>query len=451
HRTVLDPGFVKNSLAEEDVYETIHETALEEGQFPLVDSESLPPFATDIAARVITPDYLRNQTGANIDRAYAYLHGERETPGLAVNLTPAVERTDEAVAATVANTSIRELVETIGVGSLAPAGAPVNTSTVLMLTDGPDAYREARERFREGIREAAIDRVVNTTFQQARNDNKDFLLNLVIEDYNPNDYTEEEKEELVAENEADIKAELREQVLAERGDEIDQQINETLDSTRSNLEENLGNPNTGLSDAVDREAGDLLVVFVDGLAAEDLAYEEFRSRLDQQKAELGVALGDFAQSELEARLAEQNQVEDGRVVLTDQLPPNAEQRLSTARTAVGIVDILGIALPLAALALVALLWFISSAATAALWTGVAALLAGIPVFVGARIGGARLEALVAANAPASEFGSTAAQSLALAVVGLLLAAVGAALRLGLVELPVGGESGENGGAGGDGQ
>lgn len=446
HQTVLDPKFVNTSLAEEDSYETLHREVIEAGEFPLVGSDELPASSliTDIGSRVITPRYLQNQTERNVGRLYPYLHGNRDDPGIAVNLNPAVERTDEAVAATVQNTTLGEVVSEVGIASELPPGSRVNESLLVGLTEGPEEYEETRSEFRARIAE----RLVSQSYNQLSNDSR---LRLVNATYNPDDFTEEEKRQRVADREDEIRAVLREQVVGEDGEGLE----EGLNSSGRTLKENLQGIETGLGEDVDTEAAEFAGVLVDGLTAEDLGYAEFSERLEDEKAELGVAIGEFAQSEIRSTLADQESVEDGRIA--PDLPADVRDSLEDARQVVGIVDILGIALPIVALLLVGLLWLLSSPATAALWTGIAAIVAGLPGFVGAAVGGPRLESFVTANAPQGgvegEFvalgldlvgrvlGTVAAQSLALTVGGGLLALAGAALRLGLVDI------GDDGGAG----
>jgi hypothetical protein len=441
HQTVLDPAFVNDGFEEQDAYDRLHESVLEEGGIPFAeDVDSLPPFATDIAERLVTPAYLQDQVERNVRRTYGYLHGDRDEFVVAVNLTPVKDRVDVAVAATVRNTSVREIVEEVGVGEgLVPEAVPANRSLLLSLTDDEQSYEEARETFREAARDAALQRVVDQTYSQYSNDQR---LALVIDNYNPDDYSAAEKRRMVAEREGEIKATLRANIEAERGEQIDDQLNESLAGFRDSLTESLGNPSTGLSEGIDREAGDLLTVFVDGLLAEDYRYAEFRSALDTQKAALGTEIGDYAAAEVDASVGD-------RRVLSENLDANTRQTVSTAQTAVGILDILGIAVPIAAVALVALLWLLSSLGTTALWTGFAALVSGAVGFLGAMLGGDQLTRIVEDVAPEGGpgevladvglglvdrvLGTLSAQSLALLVGGLLVGSLGAALRLGLLD------------------
>jgi hypothetical protein len=437
-RTVLDSGFVTNSMAEEDAYTTLHETVLSDGEFPFAEGETeLPPFAADIASRVVTPAYLQNQTEGNVRRGYAYLHGDREELLLAVDLRPVKNRTPDAVADVVRNTTVRELVEQVGIGNVSPPGVPVNTSLVLSLTEGPESYDEARERFREALRAEAISQIVNTSYQSLNDDQR---LGLVIDDYNPDEYTAEEKDQLVSEREDDIRAVLRQRITENQGDEIDRRLQEQLNSSRQTMKDSLADPDTGTSEEIDAAAGDLLGVFVDGLTAEDPDYATFDRRLTTAKDDLAPALGSYAESELDQQLPD-------RLVLTEDIGPDAREQLSSAREAIGIVDLLGVALPAAALLLIGLLALVSrSAGVTAMWTGVAAVAGGLPVFLGAQMAGDRLTAAVAEAAPESEAGQTLAdlglavverflgtveaQSLALVALGLVLTAAGIALRLG---------------------
>lgn len=440
HRTVLDPGFVKATFAEEDAYAALDERLVSEGELPVVDAEngSAPPFATEVAGRAVTPAYLRNQTEINVDRTYAYLHGGRDELFLAVDPGPVVERTDEAVAATLREAPVGALVERVGGEAAVPGDAPVDAPSLVDLAEGPAAYDETRGEFRDTLRERAVDRLANESYGRLSDDER---LALVVEGYDPRNYTEAEKDRLVAEREAEIRATFRGRIEERRGDEIDRRIGDRMDEVRAAAREEVGKASTGTNERVDAEFRDLLFVFVDGLTVEGLEYPAFRDRLDAAKADLGTALGDHVRDRFDAETPD-------RLVLSDDLDAGTRQTVADARTAVRILDVLGVALPLAAAALVGLLWLLSrSPAAVSLWTGAAALVGGLPGLAVAGAIGDRLGDAVVRSAPDSGAGSVlsavgaevggglagalSAQSLALSAAGAVLVAVGLVLRSGV--------------------
>jgi hypothetical protein len=134
--------------------------------------------------------------------------------------------------------------------------------------------------------------------------------------------------------------------------------------------------------------------------------------------------------------------------LTAEMDPQARQTIDTARTAVGVLDLLAIALPLLALGLVGLLGSVSSRRSNGLWrvggtVAVVGLLCAGLTWVAASmlpgvVPGDSGETPAAAEAGLSvatdALGVVTTQSVLLVVVGLLLVAAGVGVRRGV--LPV---------------
>jgi hypothetical protein len=457
HQTVLDPGFVTDSLAEEESYEVIHEEALSNDSLPIGDAESLPPFADNIVGQLITPEYIQSQTESNIERAYGYFHGSEDELVLVVDTRPIKDRADDAVASAVENTSTRELAEFAGFESGSFSGIDVNSSVLFGLSEGPEEFSQSRQEIRTVARDRLLDRLVDARFEQSSNDE---LLSLVIDNYDSEEYTDEEKAQMVSERESEIRAALRKELEAERGDEIDQTVTTLLNDSRSDVKAEYTTFDTGFGEEVDTAAGDLVGVYVDGLLAPDITYEEFSTELNAEKSELGAALGDAAQDRLDEAVADQ-------LVLTDQLDAETKRNLVRARATVVLMDVLGWFLPLLALVLAGLIWVVSDEIeTAALWTGVSAILAAVPGYAGGILATNAIQTQVSNAVPEEQaavgdlavglvtqtFGTLSSQSLFLLIGGVLLTIAGAAVRLGLVDLDdSGGFDGSGGGSdfGGD--
>lgn len=440
HQTVLDPGFVTDTLDEENAYEAIHEQVLSDGSLPVGDAETLPPFASDLAGEIVTPGYIQSQTEANIDRTYGYLHGSRDSLVVVVDTEPLKERTDDAVAAAVQNVSARELADFAGFDGGSLDGVPVDSSTLFALSDGPESFSDSRTEVRSVARDRLLTRLVDSQFEQSSNDE---LLELVIDDYNSDDYTEEEKEQLVADRESEIRTALREQIEAERGEEIDDTVTTLLNQSRSDLKSQYATFDTGFGSEVDSAAGDLVGVYIDGLLTPDVTYDEFSSELNATKADLGSAIGDVARERLDEQVSDQ-------LVLSNQLGTEARENVVRARASIVLMDVLGWFLPLLALVLAGLIWVVSDAVeTAALWSGVAALLAGAPGYAATTLFGSQVEQNVQSAFPEDQtaladvavglisdtLSTLSAQSLLLVVAGAVLALVGGAVRFGVVDLP----------------
>lgn len=384
HQTVLDPDYVAETVAEEDGYEALQTELAGQGTLPLGETGPLPGAGTELVGRILTPEYLQSQTEANLDRLYAYLHGNERRLRLVVDTAPLKNRTAVVVAETVENTSGRELAEFAGFESREIGGVTVDR-TVLAMGENESAFRTARSRVRERVRERVAD--------------------------------------------------------GQQSAEADRRVNETLRQLRPAVRERVTAVDTGFDAGVDREAGELVGVYVDGLLSPSAEYDEFRANLTAQKAALGEALGTAVRDRLDRTVP-------NTLAPTDFLPAEAQRPLIRLRAAVVFLDVLGWLLPLLSVAVAAQLWLLADdPGTPVLWTGVAGLLAGLPgLLVGEAAETAVSDQLRAAAPETGEavvavltalaggvFGTLSAQSLALVGGGVVLAAVGGLVRTGIVD------------------
>ncbi len=134
-RTVLNGDFVADSLESEDAYAVAVEeiTSQLEDEAGTTPTEPGQPAIDDLFPRVLTASYLQNQTEANIDRAYAYLHGDRDDIYLAINTTPLKDRmADELVAQLLSEQSLSNFDQRLG-----------------SMATNQSAYQAAREEFKD--------------------------------------------------------------------------------------------------------------------------------------------------------------------------------------------------------------------------------------------------------------------------------------------------------------
>ncbi|MFB6197640.1 MAG: hypothetical protein ABEI52_05140, partial [Halobacteriaceae archaeon] len=167
---------------------------------------------------IITESYVETQAEANIDRTYSYLHGESATLNLYLETEPIVEQTDEAVTSRVMSLPTRKLISVV---SLPKEPIAIEQSQLSTLTSGRDGYSDARQSFRADVRDKVLTRATERAFQEYSNDE---LLNLVIEDYNPDNYSEAEKERMVDNRESEIKSALRDRINEQRSEEISNRV-----------------------------------------------------------------------------------------------------------------------------------------------------------------------------------------------------------------------------------
>ncbi|MFB6308774.1 MAG: hypothetical protein ABEH35_05535 [Haloarculaceae archaeon] len=430
HTTVLDPGFTKQTLEEENAYTELNdaiESSIESQAANGTGGSISGDLAGDLVAEAVSQDYVESQTERNVDRLYAYLHGNRETLNLSVNTEPIKENVSEELADRVRNQSLADLVQTTGNEEQFNQG-PVNLTLIERMTANQSSYEAAKADFRSSVRERVLTEMVNATVQQASNDE---LLALVIEDYDPNDYTEEEKEQMVDDREDEIRAAVREQIRTERSDELDRRVEDALELARQQATDTSG------STPVENATADLQSTVARGLTT-DMDYQTFDQEYTQAKDDLAAAISEQAEQRLDEQLPD-------RMSLSEQLGTGAEQGLQQARNVVQWLDRLAIILPLVALVLVGIAWWATrSVASVTSVLGTSLLFAGLPFVIAADLLRSRLPSLVGAGGsnPVSDIivgvldqtvGRLGAQSLVVALLGLVLVGVSLGLRYGLFE------------------
>jgi hypothetical protein len=379
HQTVLDGTYVANTLEEEGGYEFITAQVSEQIEPPEAEATGgggeLPVNQSAVLQDAITESYIAAQGSANIDRFYEYLHGNRESPGLRINTTPVKENVGESVEAEIREQEPHELLALAG--SPAAGDGEVDAELVEGLDAGPDAYRETQAEFEATVRDRVVERFVDETFASSSNDQ---LLALVIEDYDPNAYSDAEKEQMVADREGEIRVALDERIRTERGDEV----NATVDSQMDELRQSMTDAPADVPEEIAGPASDLQTAIVRALTGE-IDHDTYRENAVAARDDLAVAAGELAVEGLSEMPAQ--------VQLTDQMGQEQQQALETAATAVQWLDRLVVILPILAVVLVAGVWRLSrSARTTASVTGLALVLSGGPVFVAATLAGSVLEA-----------------------------------------------------------
>ncbi|MFB6353729.1 MAG: hypothetical protein ABEJ92_06550 [Halobacteriales archaeon] len=446
-RTVLNPGFVTTTLEEENAYSQAEPLVVE--SFPLGELGSTdggsPPLPVDpdaVAGAALDPAYLESQVEPNIERALAYLHGNADELQLAVDLEPVKGAVADAVEAELANASPTELVGVVGGDgrelTLERNGVTIDLVTAARMAENASVFRSERAAFRADIRERVLDRLVDRAFRNATDDER---LALVIDDYDPSDYTEAEKARMVEEREPEIRAAIRERIeSADDGrlaDAVDDRLAAMRESVRTDVANRLNESLGDADPAIARPMADLVLVAVDGYLA-DTTYEAYRADFQAAADDLAAGLATV----IETRLDEQA---PDRVDLDEQLDQTAMENLEQARRTVVLIDWLAIGLPLLALLLIGLVYLASrSVAVTAVGAGVGLVLGGLPGLVGAALLPARLRTvLLSGDAPpaVADLGLALAgqvtdavfvQSGVVVALGVVAVAAGLALRFGVI-------------------
>lgn len=439
-RTVLDADYVTDSLAEGDFHETLREQLISQitesgGGGELLagmDSES-------IAREAVSEAYVRGQVDANVERAYAFLHGDRADPDLAIDLRPLKDNVSAAVAAEIRNQSLGGLLAAVD-ADLSTENVTVNESVLNRLTANESSYQAVRADFREQVRDRILEAAVDQAMADTSNEN---LLLLVMDPADLAGTSEAEREQLVQDNEAEIRAELRQQIEDERGDEIDQNVDEALATMTEDIRDEGASVSTDqdVPANVTSAIADVQIAVVDGLAGEQ-SYDEFKTDLDAAKGDLADAIGAMVGQQIDEELPDSQP-------LTEEMSAEDRAQLDQAASMVQLLDTLALALPILALALIAGLYLLTrSLVRTTRTTGSTLLVVGAPAFVIAYWARGNLaDMLATAGFEAGEsqmgdvliatadgvLGTIAAQSLLLAVVGLVLFGVAIAYGRGMFD------------------
>lgn len=429
HLTVLDPDFVTNSLEEEDGYELVLEQ-MEVALAPPDDGDGgSNATGFDQAAllrQAIGEEYLADQTEANVDRLYGYLHGNRATLNLSIDVEPVKSNASETVESEIRNASLAELLQTSG----ASLPGPVDAATLDRLTANESSYRAAKAEFRASIRDRVVEQFVDEAVGEADDDE---LLALVIEDYDPDEYTDEEKAQMVEDRESEIRAALTERVEEEEGDRIDSEVDAQLDRVREST------ANASGDTEMEQAAIELQTVVVTGLTT-DTSYETFSSDLAAAKADFAAAAGEMVETNLQAELPD-------RIDLTEDFESEQMAAFETARTGVQWLDGIAIALPLVLGGILGLLYLATGSVTSVASTlGASMLWTGLPAYLGLGVVRSRLASMVAEAPPQQRptmelmagvtgrvLDTVGALSLAMTIGGVVLFGAALAVKYGAVE------------------
>jgi hypothetical protein len=379
HRTVLDPDYVSNSLDDAGAYEGVQDIIESRVNDSFSGTGQFSDLISSALDDVVTEQYVRSQANANINRTYGYLHGNRGELNISIDTTPLKTNAVGAVEDTIRNESIADLYDTFAgdsteesVGEGASVSDVIDPETISQMTESKQQYQAAREDFRSGIREEVITTAADRRYENASNDER---LSLIIEDYNPREYSEAEKERMVADNETRIRSAIRDRVREEQGDAINETVDRRLDGFVGQAEnQTSGNAESNVTAA----AAELQLTIVQGLAG-DMSYDEFSSELEGDRDTLATAVGTRIEGELDDSVSD-------RLSLTDELGPETEQQLSDARGTVQLLDTLGTVLPVAVLVLVGLIFLLTRSIKATLNNfGRSLFLVGLPTFVGIQL------------------------------------------------------------------
>ena len=295
-RTALNGDYASETLESEGFYEAVTEEARRNiesdvGDFSPEQSDQIPSGiafsqldAGELATDAVPASYIESQSSQNIDRLFAYLHGDRSDLVLRIDARPLKENVADAVTEQVSDVDASALLDSAPV-ELGDGGTTVDSSMLAQLLESESSYQQAKSDFQD-------------------------------------QYTAQERERIASEARSEASQQTQEATA-----QYNQQI---TDGTIT------------IQHAV-----------IDGLAT-DMSYREFRSQYESGKDRIADGAGQAAADQLDQEIGDE-------ITGDELLGPEAENRLQDASGVVQTMDALQLALPIAALLLIALLYGITRA------------------------------------------------------------------------------------------
>lgn len=376
-RTVLDAEFVTDTAEEENLYgamtDEFHEMAEEEADGQGGETPA-GVSEEELMQEAFTEEYARTQVEENIHRLYAYLHGDRDDLRLELDAEPLKQSMLAEVEGEADDIDLAE-------------------------TDVPEG--EAIEEMADD--EAAFDR-------------------------HRGEFREEQKERIQEETDRELSDEELEERLDEEMDRIREHMYDELDSE---LDGEFEGAEAHLEEPV-HELGSARIDALTGAAS----YEEYATRIEAAKDDLGDAIVAMVEAELDEEMGEPEDFTEG-------MDDEATEALETTRSAVSVLNVLVFVLPLLTVGVVGALWWVAPTSVAAIETGVVSLLVGTIGIAGSWLAVGQLEALLAGEVPGAMGafvlglvsgigGALTAQSVVLLVVGIGCVGVGVAVRRDMI-------------------
>lgn len=324
-RTVLNSEFVTDEFEEQGVYANITETVEDQvgSEFEggeIRPEEDLPPGITadpidpqQVTTDAITREYVRTEFNKNIERFYAFLHGESDRVNASVNLTPIKDTLQQEVEGM--NIQVDAAEAFAESGAVDGNQAPVSGEDVAALEESEQSFDQTRTKI-----------WVDIVFEQTSDED---LLLLIGE--NPNDYPDNEQG--VRENEEEIRNTLRSELGSyddlpdEAKQQIDQLNQELKDQSAQQLEQQ-----DGLNDNLTQGLQEMQFTVIDGLTG-DITYDEYTEQLSSAESDVATEIERMIQDRIDEDVPNQLQPEE-------EITRQSNPELDTASTQVQRVGLI---------------------------------------------------------------------------------------------------------------
>lgn len=345
----------------------------------------------ELVSDAISSDHVQSELEANLDRLYAYLHGETDDLYLAVDTSPVKAGIVESVEDSIGDLELTDVADRFD--GLAPQELDMDPAVVIPeMAESESQFLHHRERFEGQIKEQ-------------------------IQEETPYHMTDAQLEEAYQQRRDDIRAEMR--------DEVNQRIDQAVEQGT-------------IEPAFEEPARTVGLAWIDAMTGA-IEYQEYSNQIDDAMESARTAAVEELESRLDEELPE-------TVDLTEEFGQQEAQSMERAQTATTTANSLTLVLPIVGLVAAALVAYLFPASTAAFAVGgISAIVGAIGLLAATVAGSTVADAIDSANGPEPAlrfvellldglFGLLTWQSGALVVIGLGLIGFGVAIRRDLVDI-----------------
>lgn len=391
-RTVMDSEYAAEKAEQAELHEALEaEIERELRSAEPATGTGLPIDRTveDLLTDAVTREYVQTQVEANMDRFYAYLHGDADELRLEIETRPIVENVLAELETELEAVGPADFDERLNAVAHQEMETAPGTA-VAEMAENESQFMAHRERFEERVKQR-------------------------IQEETAYPMTDEQLEQAYQDRREEIRAEL----IEEQDEQIDAAVS-----------------NGTLPADFEEPVRTISVARIDALTSE-IGYETYVERVETGMDGIRAA----ALAEAEARLTEEV---PETVDLTEEFGAQERSSMETARTATSTASTLALVLPLVALVTAGLVAYVFPASVAARLIGSAAAVVGLAGLLGAHFARTAVgDAMASADGPEAAmrfvellleglFGMLTWQSGGLLVVGIGLVGLSVAIRRDLI-------------------
>ncbi|WP_247729318.1 hypothetical protein [Halovivax limisalsi] len=392
-QTVMDAEYAADTAEEAELHEeiTAELRAELEGQVDVDQTEyPIEISSEELVSDAISSEHVQSEIEANLERLYAYLHGEADELRLEVDATPVKTGIVESVDDNIDELELADVADQFE--GLAPEDLEMDPAVVVPeMAENESQFLHHRERFEEQMKDR-------------------------IQEESPYPMTDEQAEQAYEQRRDEIRSEMH--------DKLNQQIDQAVEEG-------------AIEPAFEPPVRTIGTAWVDAMTGA-VEYQEYTAQIDGAMESVRTA----AVEELETRLDEEL---PDTIDLTEEIGEEQVRSMETAQTATTTADTLTLVLPILGLVTAGVVAYLFPTSTAAIVVGLLSALVGGVGLVAASVGGSTVaDTIASADGPEPVlrfvellldglFGLLTWQSGALLVIGLGLMGLGVAIRRDLLD------------------